>query len=309
MGDLGSGLSDLQNLQNVGRMVGRIAGNSYGYGGYGMPNFGRPRTYSSGGYNYYRNPVRSIAQSIISAITVLIVVAMAFMMFTSLNKPKNDTPRIKIENGNAYDNNCVIDEIGWTGNTSKISKGIQAFWKKTGVQPYIILRADDGTLKTDSDKDAWLREYYEDNIAPRQDAFVYCYFYENGEESTGIPSYMGYVSGLEASSVMDAMAVDTFWSYIDRYWPTDMSMDDVLIKSFTDTGDVIMTVSTTGKDLVKYGIILVITIVIGIVLIKLAGVWFKDRRERAAEDERILNSDIRGMDRSDTQDLEDRYLN
>lgn len=265
--------------------------------------------YTRGGYNYYRNPVASVIQTVTSFIMLLVILFTVSMFMTSMSKPKNDIPRVKLETGNAFDNNCIDDQIGWFNNTSSAAAKLKKFWQATGVQPYIILKADDGTLSTDSEKDAWLEEFYNNNIAPRQDAFVYCYFYEDGEEYSNVPSYMGYASGQQASSVMDAMAVDIFWGYIDRYWVSDMSTDEMFASAFNSTGETIMTVSTTGKDIVKYIIILVITIVVGVVVCKLARVWFKDRRERAAEDERILNSNIGDTRVNPTQDLEDRYLN
>ncbi len=253
-------------------------------------------------------PAGRIMSSIVTLIMCIVVLACIFLMYTSIKQPKNYTERIKLETSNAFDNNCVIDELGWFDNSRNTAASIQKFWKETGVQPYIILRADDGTLTTDAEKDAWLQDYYQTNIAPREDAFVYCYFYENGEESSGIPSYMGYTSGYQASSVMDAEAVDIFWGYIDRYWVSDMSTDDMFIQAFNNTGKVIMKVSTTGKDLVKYLIVLVITVIVSVVLLKLAKVWFKDRREKAKEDERVLNTKVSDMAKP-TDPLEDKYLN
>lgn len=271
-------------------------------------NYRRPRVYVSGGYTYYRNPVAYAIQSIVSFIMMLIILFAVIGIFSSVNKPANNIERFKLETGNAFDNNCIDDQLGWFDSTTTAAAGLKKFWEETGVQPYIIIKADDGTLTSDAEKEEWLKEFYNENIAPRQDAFVYCYFYENGEELTGVPNYMAYASGTQTSSVMDALAVDIFWGYIDRYWTTDMSTDEVFTNAFTDTGKAIMHVSTTGKDLVKYVLIIVIAIIVSVTLMKLAKVWFKDRREKAAEDERILKADIGSVKINTTQDLEDKYL-
>lgn len=248
--------------------------------------------------------------NIIALITILIVAASIFFAVKSAFGPmKNDIPRERLETGNAFDNNCIDDQIGWFDNINSTSKQLQKFWKETGVQPYIILKDDDGTLTTDAQKEAWTTAYYDENI-DREDAFLYVYFYEQGEESTGVPGYMAYANGYEASSVMDSGAVEIFWNYLDRYWVTDMSMDAVIYTTFNKTGETIMHVSTTGKDIVKWAIIAVVVGIIGFVAVFSINKKFKDKRAKAEEDERILKATVEGIHKNaGDEDLVDKYLN
>lgn len=249
--------------------------------------------------------MRRVFDSIVVFITCFLMMAILIAALSANSGPKNTIARTKLDSSVAYDNNCVEDQLGWIENANKVSSGLKKFWQETGVQPYILLKADDGTLTTDEEKQEWATWYYDTYIG-REDGFLYVYFYENGEEYNEYPSMMAYANGYQASSVMDSMAVEIFWGYIDRYWPTDMSMDDVFISAFTDTGNVIMKVSTTGKDIVKWVIIAVILIAICITLLLLSKVWFKDRREKAKEDKEILSTPLERASMS--SDLEDKYL-
>lgn len=117
--------------------------------------------------------------------------------------------------------------------------------------------------------------------------------------------YMAYANGYQTSSVMDSEAVEIFWNNIDKYWYTDLSTDDVFINAFNDTADTIMHVSTTGKDIVKWVLIVIAIILIGIFIICLIKQKHQRAREKAEEDQRILNTPIDDIAKDN---LEDKYL-
>lgn len=272
----------------------------YHYGRSYGPSYRSTTVYRSGG---------AVFATWLNIITIILVMLFVFFAVkAATGTVKNDVPRTKLETGNAFDNNCIEDQIGWFDNISNTSRQLQQFWKETGVQPYILLRADDGTLTTDMQKQEWAEDYYDANI-DREDAFLYVYFYEDGEEAMGVPGYMAYTSGYEASSVMDAGAVEIFWNYLDRYWVTDMSMDEVMYTTFNKTGETIMHVSTTGKDVVKWILIAIVTGIVGFVVAFAIKKSYDNKRAKAAEDERILNTKVDGLSGSgDIDPLEDKYL-
>ena len=119
---------------------------------------------------------------------------------------------------------------------------------------------------------------------------------------------MCYVNGKQVSSVMDAEAVNIFWSYIDNNWYKDISTDKVFINTFKSTAKTIMTKSKTTADII-------ITLIIGGVLIVLAFVGykalkakFKRQKEEAEETERILNTPMQELSRdSEADDIVDKY--
>ena len=112
---------------------------------------------------------------------------------------------------------------------------------------------------------------------------------------------------------MDAEAVDIFWGYIDRYWYTDMTTDELFVKVFTLTGNTIMKVAKTKEDIIWASIL----VAGGLVALGLGLVWWlkkrKAEKERAEETERILNTPINGMGSMGTmntfsvEDLTEKY--
>lgn len=220
----------------------------------------------------------------------------------SYNAAASTVVRERLDTNNAYINDCIIDELGWFTNTAKTASRLKEFWEETGIQPYIILKEYDAALITDAQKEQWTTDYYDANF-DTENIFLYVYFAE--QDADNDVGYMTYANGYQTSSVMDAEAVDIFWGYIDKYWYTDAETDDVFVNAFNDTAKAIMHVSTTRNDIIKWGIILIVAVVIGIVLVKLVKQRNKRAREKAEEDARILNTPINDIA---SDNLEDKYL-
>jgi hypothetical protein len=210
--------------------------------------------------------------------------------------------REKLDTGNAYVQNCIIDEIGWFDNVSQTESQLKDFWKQTGVQPYIILKAYDSSLTTDSEKEQWSQNYYDENF-DAENIFLYVYFAE--EDVDNDVGYMTYTNGYQTSSVMDSEAVEIFWNNIDKYWYTNLSTDELFVKAFDDTADTIMYVSTTGKDILKWILIIVAILLIGGIIVNLVKQKNKRAKEKAEENQRILNTPINDLAKDN---LEDKYL-
>jgi hypothetical protein len=210
--------------------------------------------------------------------------------------------REKLESGNAYINDCIVDEIGWFDNISKTESRLKNFWEETGVQPYIILRGYDASLTTNAEKEQWAIDYYDANF-DTENIFLFVYFAE--QDTDYDVGYMAYASGKQTSSVMDSEAVEIFWNYIDKYWYSDASTDDLFVNAFNDTADTIMRVSTTGKDIFKWVLIVIAIIAAGIIIINLVKQKNKRAKEKAEEDQKILNTPIHDIA---DDDLENKYL-
>ncbi len=146
--------------------------------------------------------------------------------------------RTKLESGIPYNSDCIIDELGWFEDIDATAEALEEFYEATGVQPYIILRDYDSTLTTDTAKENWAFDYYEDNFE-NENIFLYVYFADEDVDYT--VGYMCYVDGNDIVDIMDDNAVDLFWEYIDYYWyDEDLSMDEVFIKCFNKTASKIM---------------------------------------------------------------------
>lgn len=246
--------------------------------------------------------------TVISLIIFIVVLVAAFGGFPSSNSsstksvPKSTQDRERLESGVGYDNNCIIDNIGWFDNVTKTEKSIKQFYDKTGVQPYIVLNAYDSTLLTDTAKEEYAKKWYDEHIK-NESTFLYMYFAEPDTDND--VGYMAYVNGKQVSSVMDSEAIEIFWAYVDKYWYSDMSTDDMFTTIFTKTADRIMTKSTTAADVGNNAVkvIGVIVVFAGIIIVMI--IRRKHKAEEAKETEKILNTPLDGD--SEADDLLKKY--
>lgn len=296
-----------------GRRAGSGGGSRGSYGGFGGPSNGGG--FYGGGF-YPRPPIRNTVfighgggvNTIISIIIFIVVLVTAFGGFPSSkssstkNIPKSTQNRERLESGVGYDNNCIIDNIGWFDNVTKTEKSIKKFYDKTGVQPYIVLNAYDSTLLTDTAKEEYAKKWYDEHIK-NESTFLYMYFAE--QDTDNDVGYMAYVNGKQVSSVMDSEAIEIFWAYVDKYWYSDMSTDDMFTTIFTKTADRIMTKSTTAADVGNNAVKVIGVIVVFAGIIVVMVIRRKHKAEEAKETEKILNTPLNGD--SEADDLLKKY--
>lgn len=290
----------------------RAGGGRSSYSGHS--SYGGGRFY--GGGFYPRPPRRSTVivshggsfNAVISLIIFVVVLIAAFGGFPSSNSsstksvPKSTQNRERLESGVGYDNNCIVDNIGWFDNVTKTEKSIKKFYDKTGVQPYIVLNAYDSTLLTDTAKEEYAKKWYDEHIK-NESTFLYMYFAEPDTDND--VGYMAYVNGMQVSSVMDSEAIEIFWAYVDKYWYSDMSTDDMFTTIFTKTADRIMTKSTTAADVGNNAVKVIGVIVVFAGIIVVMVIRRKHKAEEAKETEKILNTPLNGD--SEADDLLKKY--
>ena len=288
-------------------------------GGGGSSYSGRS-SYGGGGFYgggfYPRPPRRSTVivshggsfNAVISLIIFVVILIAAFGGFPSSNSsstksvPKSTQNRERLESGVGYDNNCIVDNIGWFDNVTKTEKSIKKFYDKTGVQPYIVLNDYDSTLLTDTAKEEYAKKWYDEHIK-NESTFLYMYFDEPDTDND--VGYMAYVNGKQVSSVMDSEAIEIFWAYVDKYWYSDMSTDDMFTTIFTKTADRIMTKSTTAADVGNNAVKVIGVIVVFAGIIVVMVIRRKHKAEEAKETEKILNTPLNGD--SEADDLLKKY--
>lgn len=277
---------------------------SYGGGGfYGGGFYPRPPRRSSVIVSHGGN-----FNAVISLIIFVVVLIAAFGGFPSSNSsstksvPKSTQNRERLESGVGYDNNCIVDNIGWFDNVTKTEKSIKKFYDKTGVQPYIVLNAYDSTLLTDTAKEEYAKKWYDEHIK-NESTFLYMYFAEPDTDND--VGYMAYVNGKQVPSVMDSEAIEIFWAYVDKYWYSDISTDDMFTTIFTKTADRIMTKSTTAADVGNNAIKVIGVIIVFAGIIVVMVLRRKHKAEEAKETEKILNTPLNGD--SEADDLLKKY--
>lgn len=296
------------------------SGSSGRRAGGGGSSYSSRSSYGGGGFYgggfYPRPPRRSTVivshggsfNAVISLIIFVVVLIAAFGGFPSSNSsstksvPKSTQNRERLESGVGYDNNCIVDNIGWFDNVTKTEKSIKKFYDKTGVQPYIVLNAYDSTLLTDTAKEEYAKKWYDEHIK-NESTFLYMYFAEPDTDND--VGYMAYVNGKQVSSVMDSEAIEIFWAYVDKYWYSDMSTDDMFTTIFTKTADRIMTKSTTAADVGNNAVKVIGVIVVFAGIIVVMVLRRKHKAEEAKETEKILNTPLNGD--SEADDLLKKY--
>lgn len=303
----GSGGGGSFGGHSSGRISGghQVGGGRVGSGGFNSGGFSGG--YSGGHYHYYSiNRQSSPLAVVIFAIILLVIFAVdLFGNNSGVSIPKSTYNREKVNTGVAFQNDCIVDELGWFGNIPKTEKKLKkVFYDKTGIQPYIVLKGYDISLKTNEQKEAYARDYYEKNI-DNEGTFLYMYFAEPvADQDVG---YMCYVNGKQVTEVMDSEAVEIFWAYVDANWYSDMSTDDLFLTVFNKTASRIMKKTTTAKDIMFLVVILVIIVasVVGVIFIIKAK--RKAEKEKAEETERILRTPLHSLS-PDDDDLRDKYL-
>lgn len=267
-----------------------------------------PNSYSSGGYyeshhdtyqqNRRQRPLMPLIITIIVAIVLVAVIMSAIGAAGGV--PKSTSNREKVNTGVAFQNDCIVDELGWFDNIPNTEHRLQSFYNQTGIQPYIVLKDYDASLNTSEKQDAYAEQWYDDHI-DNEGALLFMYF--AAEDTDNDVGEMTCINGKQITSVMDAEALDIFWAYMDNNWYSDASTDDMFVNVFNSTAKRIMTKSTTTMDVMKVVVILIVIVSAGGMIIYMIRLKFKRDKEKAAETERILNTPLSSSD----DDLIDKY--
>ena len=237
---------------------------------------GMPQTKKSNGY---KGHIKLWTIVFVVLLICSIVSIGSFFVFSNKNT------REKLDVLSSYNTNCVIDNEGWFDSPTKVGKDLKAFYNKTGVQPYVVVNSYNPELSSDSEKQEYAKDWYSDNI-DNEATFLYMYFPESNPNTVG---YMSYVSGKQASSVMDSEVVDKFWSVLDKEWYSDKTSDDLFVSTFKQTANYAM----KGYSPAPMIVFLVLT---GISLVMIfINVKNQREKERAEETERILNSNLEDL--------------
>ena len=201
--------------------------------------------------------------------------------------------------GSVKETGYYTDELGWIVYSSELTNGMKTFYRETGVQPYLYLTDSvDGshnpTLQALSDYSASLYdELFED------EAHFLVVFYEYN----GIYQ-VGYTIGAQAKSVLDDEAMKIFQDYLDRYYYADISEEEFFSRTFSETGERIMSVTKSPWPvvLIVFGVLLVVII--------LFFWWKRHKQQEALEAKRtqeMLNTPLDTFGDTEAERLAKKY--
>jgi hypothetical protein len=156
------------------------------------------------------------------------------------------TARTKLASSDCTPINQWYDDLaGWIDDPSATTSGMQRFYDKTGVQPYLIVATDiEGNKNYDvTQVETYMRDRYDELFA--DDGHLILLFCEpyDGE-------YDPYLLiGQKAQSVIDTDAQDIIYDAIDNYYEdTSLSNSAYFGKVFSESADTIMATNVTTQD-------------------------------------------------------------
>jgi hypothetical protein len=236
----------------------------------------RPRHYGRGGC--------SLSAAVI-LVFLGIIVAIVFQFFpnngsltSNSDITKSTIVREPLPKGSAIETGYYTDDIGdWINNSTKLTTGMKNFYQSTGVQPYLYItdNLSGNTNPSDSDADIWMNSTYDELF--KDEAHTLLVFYErNGEYS------MWYLNGSQAKTVMDSEAMDILMDYVELYYYSDMTEDEMFSKAYDMAATRIMEVT---KEPIPWYAILLILIAVIIIIVILINFWKAKKAQKNIEDE------------------------
>ncbi len=131
------------------------------------------------------------------------------------------------------DDDYILDELGWIEDKEKVEEGLEDFFDKTGVKPFVYLKEYDQSLTSESEKADYASNWFNGNI-DNEYTFLWVYF---AEEDPDKAAYMYCISGSEIKDIMNDETIDTFWDCIDECWTWELPKDDMLIEIFNSLAE------------------------------------------------------------------------
>ena len=191
----------------------------------------------------------------------------------------------------------------WIHSAGRLTEGLEDFFDKTGVQPYVYILPN-GTTTSVDELSARAEQLYGELF--QDEGHFLLVFCDAGDGTFNC----GYTVGTAASAIMDTEALDILADELDYAYNNADSDEEVFSDAFSRTADKIMSAAEDeqqGKTtmLVVGGVILVIAVGAGIAYV------VKRRKAKEAEEkqrmEDILNTPLEKFGDKDVEDLADKY--
>lgn len=244
-------------------------------------------------------------------IILLVVIIAIFALITTFSGVSSGgagitastVSRTKLDSKYTTSTEFYVDELGWIRNSSTLNKGLKEFYSETGVYPLLYLTDTvNGTKSpTEEDMEEYAQKLY-DELCPDEGHFLL--LFHCLDESSDYN--MWYTCGTQAKLVMDDQAADILMDYIDSYFLSSRSDEEMFADAFSDAAKRIMTKTTSP-------IVYVAVCAAVVILALLAFTWWKKHKEQknleAKQTAEILNADLKTISGSDPElkDLEDKY--
>jgi large-conductance mechanosensitive channel len=256
----------------------------------------------------FRGRPRSGCGSFIVSILIFAVILAAVVIMeipaSTVSITQSTVERTKLDKQYTTSTDFYVDELGWIRNSTLLNKGLKSFYDETGVHPllYITDTVNGTKSPTSSDMEKYSEELYK-KLCPDEGHILLLFHCLDGDTNYN----MWYTCGAQAKTVMDSEACDILMDYIDSYFLSNRSDDEMFADAFEDAGNRIMTKTTSP---IVY--VVICAAVIAVLLIAFA--WWKkikaQKNLEAKQTEEMLNKDLHTFSEtgdSDLDDLENKY--
>lgn len=243
--------------------------------------------------------------SVISTVLIVLILVATLIFIGSAMKGSgidSDTRAYSTEVRTALSSSAVsktsyyTDEDGdWIHSPSKLTSGLEDFYKRTGVQPYVYILKNgsmtDIDKLTDKSKELYGKLFKDEGHF----LLVFC---DDGNGSYNC----GYTAGNKARQVMDDEAIGILQTNLETAYATADSDEEVFSDAFRETGTNIMHAADVKKNGNETSNVLkTIGTVSGIALIGIAGagivIYIRNKKkeqdnERQEEVDKIMNTPL-----------------
>lgn len=191
----------------------------------------------------------------------------------------------------------------WVRSASRLTDGLEHFYDKTGVQPYVYILPN-GTTTSVSELSAYAEQLYGELFS--DEGHFLLVFCDDGSGGFNC----GYAVGTAASAIMDDEALDILADELNYAYANAATDEEVFSDAFSETADRIMAAAedeAQGRTMLLVGGGVVAAVAVG------AGIAHIVRRRKEAQAEKdkkveeILSTPLEKFGEQDVEDLADKY--
>lgn len=198
---------------------------------------------------------------------MMVIMPMLQGDFSSAKIPKNTTKREALH-GVVSKTDWYADNIGWVSSKSTLISGLEEFYKKTGVQPYILFVPyqskywNGSNLQVDKANEL-LEQVYSQKFKDEAH-FIFAYFQCANDSKSEMDGEFRYLSGYSADTIMDNEAISILWGHFEKnYYNTSLSLEKMISNTFSETAKSIMSKPTNAWDVIK--VLITVTAIIVVI--------------------------------------------
>ncbi len=158
--------------------------------------------------------------------------------------------REPLPSGSVNETGYYTDNLGWIQNSTKLTSGMKKFYQETGVQPYLYLASQE-EIKAAGGLETLANGLY-DELFTDEAHFLFTY-----SEDENYEWEMWFVTGTQATSVIDTEAEEIIYQHFTKYYYTDLEDEEFFSKVFEEAAEVMMKHETNGFDVAKVALLVI----------------------------------------------------